>query len=225
MNLYYYNHPNVGDALSPVIVHHFWGRKPRRVSPNISPKLLAVGSIMKTLREGDTVWGSGVIRETDTWGDLPSECKFLALRGKLSEENLGVNVGVYGDPALLLPLMYNPQVKIKHEVGYIPHYVDAPTFDGSGKKVIRVTQDWKSFVREVKSCKKIVSSSLHGIIIAEAYGIPAQWAVYSNKVIGNGFKFKDYLTGTNRPIQEPGDFPPIPNLKELQEGLLRVIPR
>lgn len=80
--------------------------------------------------------------------------------------------------------------------------------------------DWKNFVDEIKSCKKIVSSSLHGCIIAESYGIPVEWIVLSDKVLGNGFKFRDYLSATDRksfdePLTED-------KLKEQQEALIKV---
>jgi pyruvyltransferase len=136
---------------------------------------------------------------------------------------------VYGDPALLLPLIYNPDIQKTHEIGIIPHYVDKKivlqkyAFDSGFNKFIDVSLPWKKFIDEVLSCKTIISSSLHGIIIAEAYGIPATWAVHSDKVIGNGFKFRDYLTGTGRKPQDPGEFSPIENISKIQKGLVDAL--
>lgn len=215
---------NIGDTLTPIIVEHFTGKKVEFVEREEKEKLIAVGSIMQAMRRNDVIWGTGVMRESDKF-EFTKYCKFLAVRGKLSEKVLGIKCGVYGDPALLLPLIYNPESVTAYDVGYIPHYIDKVNFFlknivGKNELFIDVEGDWKKVIRQIKSCKKIVSSSLHGIIIAEAYGIPAVWEEYSNNVIGNGFKFRDYLTGTGRDPQSPGAFPPIGNLKEIQNKLI-----
>lgn len=218
--MFWYDSKNVGDALSPIIVSHFFQKDVSLAKRNETGKLLGIGSVMKALREGDTVWGTGIMREDDKFPMAP-KCKFLAVRGKLTEKILGIDVGVYGDPALLLPLMYNPEVEQKYDVGYVPHYVDKPIFKGFKGKVIDIEQDWRGFVREIKQCKKIVSSSLHGLIIAEAYGLQAEWRVYSDKVLGKGFKFRDYLSATDREsFDEPLDKS---KLKSIQDSLIKAI--
>jgi pyruvyltransferase len=233
---HWYKSKNVGDTLTPVILEHFLGELVEFAERNEKGKVLGVGSIMKALRRGDTVWGTGIMRETDTF-PMAKDCRFLAVRGKLTRDILlkdGAKVPeVYGDPALLLPLMYKSVIRKEYKLGFIPHYVDKPLFSVpdnailsaiSGRiRVIDVEAPWREVVDAICSCERIVSSSLHGIIIAEAYGIPAKWEVYSDKVIGNGFKFRDYLTGTGREIQDPGWFPPIPDLLNIQRGLLGTL--
>lgn len=218
---------NVGDTLTPIIVEYFTNKKVKLVERNEGGKLIAVGSIMTSMMRNDVIWGTGVMRESDKF-EFTNHCKFLAVRGKLSEKVLGIDCGVYGDPALLLPLIYNPESIVAYDIGYIPHYVDKIDFFlknivNKNELFIDVEGDWKKVIRQIKSCKKIVSSSLHGIIIAEAYGIPAVWEEYSDKVIGNGFKFRDYLTGTDREPQGTGEFPLIKNLKKIQDKLIKSL--
>jgi pyruvyltransferase len=37
-----------------------------------------------------------------------------------------------------------------------------------------------------------LSSTLHGLVFAHAYGKPALWLEFGDRVLGNGFKFFDY---------------------------------
>jgi pyruvyltransferase len=193
MKAFWYKSKNVGDTLTKPILNHF-GIDVKYAPRNSTGKVLFCGSIMKALRPNDIVLGAGVMRETDKF--KLNNNKILAVRGKLTEKILGVNCGVYCDPALLLPLIYDPEVKVKHEVGIVEHYIDKGLYKGGHK--IDVYLNWKDFIKEIKSCKKIISSSLHGCIIAEAYGIQAEWVKLSDNVLGDGFKFRDYLSATNR---------------------------
>ena len=63
----------------------------------------------------------------------------------------------------------------------------------------------ENFIDEVCSCQKIFSSSLHGIILAQAYGIPAQWIQITNTPIHRdaNHKFADYFLGAGLPVQKP----------------------
>jgi hypothetical protein len=215
----YHDKYNVGDCLSEPILKHFLGDEIEQVKANEKGKLVAVGSVMSKVQDGDVVWGTGCMSPKQ----YPLKATILAVRGKLSRERItGVEIPeVYGDPALLLPLIYNPKIEKKYQIGFVPHYVDKKRFEGSN--FIDVALPWKEFVDRILECRSIVSSSLHGIVIAEAYGIPATWEVYSDKVIGKGFKFRDYLTGTGREIQGPGRFPPIKNLEEIQTKLINSL--
>jgi len=225
IDLYQYKDPrNVGDNLALPIVSHFMGEV-RLVHERVNGKLLAVGSIMSKLQPNDVVWGTGCIRDRTV---ISRRNTFLAVRGVMTRNLIrGAFVPeIFGDPGLLLPMMYSPRrVEKTCKIGFIPHYVDKPGFKVSDKncKIIDVNSDWKHFVDQVRACERIVSSSLHGIVVAEAYGVPAEWAVYSDKVLGNGFKFRDYLTGTQREARPPGRFPPIPDLAAVQRKLVSAL--
>ena len=113
-----------------------------------------------------------------------------------------------GDPGLLLSKFY-PRTKPsnpKYEVGFILHYKHQNLADNNELNLIAgisnfrcrqidvKTSDYKSFVNEILDCKTIVSTSLHGLIVADSYGIPNIWLQLRTFKLGE-FKFKDYYSG------------------------------
>lgn len=220
---------NLGDNLNKPILE-WLGYDIEYTGRNTQGKLVGIGSIISCVRPNDIVWGAGIMRDR-TKLEHTQYATFLAVRGKKTRDLLikaGAQVPeVYGDPAILLPLMYKPDVKEIHKVGYIPHYIDKGTkLIPENAFIIDIqTLDWKSFVDQVCQCQTIVSSSLHGLIIAEAYGKQAHWARYSDKVIGGEFKFRDYLTGTGRPEQSYGKLPKLSSetVEKIQNDLLQAI--
>ena len=100
---------------------------------------------------------------------------------------------VYGDPAILMPLIYQPKVEIKHDLLVIPQYVTEVDFRKNHPELFVVsmnTNDYKSVIDAIASSKKVITSSLHGIILAEAYGVPAVFFRGLGKQID--FKYLDY---------------------------------
>ncbi len=178
--------------------------------------ILAIGSIIENLTNVDSIiWGAGVL-----YGDCSLTVKpkkVLAVRGPLSRQyllNQGINCpAIYGDPALLVKYFYHPNVQKKYKYGIIPHYVDLnsePIIElsssfSSDVKVINIQKydNWLSFIDQINECEYILSSSLHGIIISDAYNIPNVWVQFSNQVAGNGFKFYDYFLSVKREIDSP----------------------
>ena len=107
----------------------------------------------------------------------------------------------------------------KHEVGIVPHYVDYKHVEPvAGVPIIDVRMNWQKTIDYITNCETIVSSCLHGIIIAEAYGIPAVWVKVTDKVIGGSFKFDDYYLSTGRKPVKPA------SLDNLQDAVNRVQP-
>lgn len=194
------NVANWGDALNPVLVELLAGRPAQLLQGYFYDRYLVVGSILGTADSHAQVWGSGFIREDEQVLDTPRAV--FAVRGPLTR-NLLLKAGiscpeVYGDPALLLPRFFDPAVAVTHEVGVIPHVVDKGCDwirehqHTPGVKIIDVEGGVWNFVKDVKSCKIILSSSLHGLICADAYGIPNAWIQLSDQLIGGDFKFRDY---------------------------------
>lgn len=174
-----------------------------------TPYYLFIGSILEDAyvwNDEAIVWGSGVPRNKAPRKKLK---KIYAVRGPLTRETL-INAGndcpeVYGDPALLLPYYYNPQIEKKYKIGIIPHWTSRPERYISEKilndpevKIIKMGgyKKWTDVIDEILSCEYIVSESLHGLIVAEAYGIPNVWA-YMNFSSQN-IKYHDFFLSLDK---------------------------
>jgi exoV-like protein len=161
------------------------------------------------------VWGSGFLSNDDKFKLKEKPKKVLAVRGKLSRQFLleqGVECPeVYGDPALLLPLFYKAHKKKRYKLGVVAHIYDESNplvqgLKGNNDVIIISLQsydNWLHVIDKISECELILSSSLHGIIVSDAYGIPNAWVEFSDKVIGNGFKFRDYFSSVSKNISEP----------------------
>lgn len=196
---------NFGDELSPYIVQKLSGKNVKFFnSPSpTNVGYMAVGSVLHHLGIGMKwceVWGSGLMSQSNK---LTHPKKIHAVRGPLTRKFLmeqGIECpGVYGDPALLLPRLFSPEVEKKYKVGIVPHFVDQKNnwvrlqSVREDVLVINVYESVEKVITDMLSCRSILSSSLHGLIVADAYEIPSLWIKLSDKVKGEGFKFRDYL--------------------------------
>ena len=109
---------NLGDILSPLILDHL-GFRVKRASRDSNSKFLAIGSITKFIKPEDTVWGSGIIHEDDP---IDENANYLAVRGPLTGKK--INCDIFGDPALLCPVLFPFENIKKKKLGIIPHYID-----------------------------------------------------------------------------------------------------
>ena len=195
---------NFGDMLSPILTRAMSGKQ--AVFKPKSKTLFAVGSLLKFAQPGDDIWGTGFIDADDK---ARKGINVRAVRGPLSRDMLlkqGIECPeIYGDPALLLPAIYDKKVAKKYRLGIIPHYVDlerARKLLSNNKNkhicIIDIRAGVEEVIKLTRQCDVIIASSLHGIILAESYGIPTKWVEMGNSVVGKGFKFRDYYASTGR---------------------------
>jgi len=197
---------NFGDTLNSELIRLISGIVPTIVNnkfqnPNNETIYMAIGSVLGWCDEFTEVWGSGFISNSQFITSIPKAKKIHAVRGKLTREILlkrGIECpAVYGDPALLMPRFYNPELPKKYKLSVIPHHVDKVLIPELKKQYptahfIDIQQDVYKFIDEVIQSEYIISSALHGLIMADAYGVPNEWKEFSKKVLGHGFKFRDY---------------------------------
>ncbi|GAA2516220.1 polysaccharide pyruvyl transferase family protein [Rarobacter incanus] len=194
---------NFGDLLSPWILEQISGRKVVLADRTI-PHYVAIGSIAKHIRPNSVVWGTGSFG-TEGEEDICPSATYAAVRGPLTRSRLqhfGAKIpAIYGDPALLTPAFYFPRVEITHEVGMVTRWSErnrqAAEFGPGVAHITLDTTDIEGTLRQILACKRIVTSSLHGLIIADAYGIPSAW-ISSGTPRGGEFKFYDYFATVNK---------------------------
>lgn len=221
--LYYWHENkeiNFGDLLSVKIVDRILGHpvqtyETKPVVPG--KKLLALGSILYFAREGDVVWGSGVNGKRPNKSDYRfNSLDVRSVRGPITraflKENFDIDAPeIYGDPALLFPYLF-PEFKRKEnptrDYIILPNYNDEKFFPKSkDPHVVHPTEPWNEVIEKILDSRFVIASSLHGLIIAEAYGIPARLLrVTETEPL---LKYRDYYFGTNR-----ADFQPAYSVEE-----------
>lgn len=143
---------------------------------------------------------------------------------------------VYADPAVIMPLIYTPKICEKdYDVSVVLHLSqkeDEINHAASLHYIDVETHDFKNFIDEIAKSKLVVSSSLHGIILAEIYGVPA---VFLKRGMNNEMiKFYDWYFSTNRynviaadSISEALEIIPmdLPDIKKMQNDVIKTFPK
>jgi pyruvyltransferase len=241
VNLYYWRPAigdNVGDLVSLVVVRAMAESLGLDYEQRVpaTRKLFAVGSILEQAVPGATVWGSGLRHPILSPHGISLDVR--AVRGPLTRDAL-VHAGhacpeIYGDPAILLPRFYQPQPKVERAFLVVPHFMreKALLSEHPGNAVSTLTSDWRGFVDAIAGARLVISGSLHGVILAEAYGVPA--ILLADAMDRDHFKYDDYYRGTGRHRYDVAQSveqalalggQPLPALAASQEGLMQSFPR
>lgn len=213
---------NWGDALNPVLIEKLSRLKAKGVDINLRllealPQdsadrtlYMVIGSVMQYADCQTVIWGAGFTSNYNQFRQPPK--KILAVRGPLSanhSRSMGVECpDIYGDPALLWPRFYQPKVEKRYKLGIIPHHLERNDpilkqfLENPEVLIIDIKTSIAKLVDLVCSCERIASSSLHGLILSDAYNIPSGWIGISDKIPGKDFKFKDYYASIGLPELE-----------------------
>lgn len=230
---------NLGDDLNLPLIECLTGKKVRLLRTFFKvnrENLLPIGSIIENFCNKESIiWGSGAISGMVKLKETPK--KVCAVRGPLTRKYLQEqNIccpEIYGDPALLLPLVYQPRVKKQYRLGIIPHYSDlnlphVEIFRNANPDVLfihfRDYINWEKVIDQIVSCEQIASSSLHGLILSDAYGIPNVRIKLSEKIEGGDFKYNDYFMSVNRYNVNTIDCCTNFEMKKISEELQRYNP-
>jgi len=209
-NKYIENLPfeNFGDILAKYLVEKLSGKEAVYIDPrtqrwyDLRKVNIVTGSVIRFATWKCNVWGAGIIRRNEHI----MRTNIFAVRGPLTLRRLG-ELGIkvspaMGDPALLLPRVFNPEQTKKYKVGIIPHYIDIENFEERFQEndevcVIDMRCGIEDVISKINSCEKTISSSLHGLIVSHAYNIPSVRVETENKIVGDGVKYDDYFGSVN----------------------------
>jgi pyruvyltransferase len=226
---YYNDIYNFGNQLSSFITESLLNKNKYELiynQPNNPINIISTGSYIQHTKTNSFIFGSGLrtINNTErdghpTYNDLI----VCAVRGPLTkawldQKNITVP-DVYGDPSLLLPIFYKPLpiIDIQNKIGLVPHMTNYDNYvnniDSSIFHLINPCSNWKDIINAICSCKAILSSSLHGLICADAYNIPNLW-LDEYPIDEDDFKFKDYFGSQGR------DYIKIKKLHDYNDNML-----
>ena len=177
--------------------------------------LFSLGSIFHMVKDGDHIWGTGV---NPTWQrEVPDNLNIHAVRGPHTEDFLkarGVikeSVG-HGDPGLLLPFMFPASIDrgSENRFCFVAHAQDKDIVNMLAIKkdrlspavhVIHAQAHLPQVVESLLTCSHVASTSLHGLILADAFEIPSRWFQFpkskTEKTEGH-FKYQDYYSTIGR---------------------------
>ncbi|HBJ38236.1 MAG TPA: hypothetical protein DDZ51_26475 [Planctomycetaceae bacterium] len=220
--------PNFGDDLNPYFFGkllsdsvHFANQARRH--------LLGIGSIVNTVNAGSIVVGSGLLspemnpklsamriislrgyRTAESIGYDPGYYGDPALLvARLFPQSIQPTYRLGLIPHHSQAKQWRPLVKsgsngtFAHSFGINARNHDAKVMGESRSRqdVLYIDPSWHPLrvIDSIRSCQGILSQSLHGLIIADAYGIPNGWLSPDPQMEGGEFKFEDYYSTTNAP--------------------------
>ena len=197
---------NCGDLLGPLICDWLLDKAgiDKDAKRNKTIHLLSVGSVIGTGVNFDaTVWGSGIHRLEAVKNVFRQKRKYdvRALRGPVTGaimKEAGYECKVYADPAILMSLIYRPNERAKkYEYSVIPHFSSVEKYKNANLNVINMrTDDYKGVIDSISASNLIISASLHGIILAETYGVPAVF--FNDGMDSELMKYYDWYYSTSR---------------------------
>lgn len=204
---------NFGDEMTKWILRRVTNKKLKSVSCNYQGKLLSIGSVMHYAKNDDYIWGTGVNGKiktnTNTYiSNKINRLNIHAVRGEKTKQILikhGLKCpDVFGDPGLLFSHLY-PEFKakpIKNNIKIFSHYHDKKFFESEEfnqvNKISIIHADWsfEKILNEILECEFLISTALHGLIIADSFNIPNRYMRVTESE--HLLKFDDYYSGTNR---------------------------
>jgi pyruvyltransferase len=226
---YWHACDNFGDALTPYLIKNISGQNAQWVEANSDPSLVMVtGSILGCNTTSGIVWGTGCAFEADidpSCFAAPSDnFRILATRGLLSKnivEQSGHKPIAFGDPGLLLPRFYKPNMRRQYEIGIMCSWVDydevSLNYLNKNITIINSMGEVQHIISRMLECEIIITSTLHGLVAAIAYGLPTVSVKFSDKMIGDGFKYKDFLTCTDQQYDQIDLRDKVPTIEDLKK--------
>lgn len=211
LRLYWWEaEPNFGDAINPLMVGHVAGRVVEHIGPRRAD-MFAIGSMIQVVKrthkvaraEGEKlcVWGTGLLNPI--FGhDFLENVELALVRGPITAALLKLEMNRFGDPGLLIHAALPFEGTRQDRIGVVPHYtlMDDPellAFVASDPAYLLIDprEDAADVCLQIASCEHVFASSLHGLIIADAYGVANTWIEPKGQ---SWLKYLDYAASVGR---------------------------
>lgn len=224
INLVYPDFLNAGDVFSPQIVGLLSGLPVARskaynadmlalggalftiqYSPDFKKRCLQKALRLVYGKKPLYVWGSGFFYHTNTRPFYRDNLIVCALRGQKTRQKLFELTGKWydvplADPGLLVDMVGGQNPEKRHEIGLIAHITQQndPVIKAMAADPrfhwIDIRRSPREVADEIASCRCIASSSLHGLIFADALHVPSLHILGEKQTPGGSFKFEDYYS-------------------------------
>lgn len=212
---------NAGDIFNEHIMKYL-GIKFKKVRAT-NANLFCIGSILNSIiispENGKHnsnechILGAGLMEMPKEEDVLAKKIKVYALRGNLTKKSLEkldkteFNC-VLADPGLLISYLYPCNIDVKpYKVGIIPHFKDKNDeflnniqLEKYNYKIIDIEANIEQIIQDINSCECILSSSLHGLIFSDSYGVPNRQILLTKR--RTLFKYEDYYSSFNQNLPQ-----------------------
>lgn len=223
--------PNFGDALSSLVVAHMSSRPVVHAHVK-DADLIALGSLLRVVSRNHQklrasgkpwIWGSGMMAKVDP--GFVKNVEVTLLRGPVSAGLLKLNITKFGDPGLLADVVVpNPPAR-EDRVGLVLHHEQVQDEAliqrlqaDAAVDLIDPREDVREVCHKIASCSHVYSSSLHGLIVADSYGVANTWIDPGDHP---RLKYIDYAASIGRDMPAPLELDSIKeNMKTLRDGPL-----
>lgn len=155
------------------------------------------------------IWGSGIHCKMEQ--DVRN-CEFHAVRGPLTRRACGLPDDMpMGDPVLLLPMLRERKFSGGGGVAYIPHWLQRWSVKTSPESLgadflIDIThkrEDFWAVWEKIQTADFVLTSSLHGAIVAETLGIPWSLCLVGKERVECALKWRDWIGYLGLPDKTP----------------------
>jgi pyruvyltransferase len=201
---------NAGDRFNLDFIDDISGIKVKKYTFGPRRHVLFCGSILRRSNKHSVIIGAGFISESTTNADIEFS-EVIGVRGGntltyIKVRHSEVEPQFLGDPGLLAREVVQPNREVNESgpVGVIPHFTDFDFVDSliendDSYKIIDIRQSYRSVCEDIKSCRAVLSSSLHGLIFSDSMNVPNVWVSFSARIKGGDFKFLDYYSVMTNP--------------------------
>ncbi|NKX46088.1 polysaccharide pyruvyl transferase family protein [Roseicyclus persicicus] len=223
LKLHHWGAPNFGDTLSRLVVERVSGRRVVVVGPR-QAELFAIGSLMHVAAKHFAVprpgprpilWGTGLLNPIFR-REFLDNLDIRILRGPVGAAICRVPMRAFGDPGLFAPEAIGPVPARADRVAVVPHHsqmadpaIAAMVARDPRLHLVDPRGAPEAVCAAIASSAHVVSASLHGLVVADAYGVPSTWMDPAEQ---GRMKYLDYAASIGRPLLHPVAIDEVPAL-------------